>query len=344
MISGMAERGSVATGEPLRSRLRRVWQPHPGHPDLLSTARSFSPPVGQNIEPGIRGYYIDFRAKAADPGWPPQWLQPGGEQVHVAIIQWGLGCYERYLAGDGDAWLEAAIATCDHLADEQERGGAMDGGWAHRSPLKHTYRTAVPWLSAMAQGEGASLLVRVSREVNREQYLEAAVRALAPMRVPVSAGGVRAELEGEFFPEEYPTTPGSFVLNGAIFALWGCHDVAAVMDDAGAQELFEAGVAGLAANLDRFDLGYWSRYDLFPHPLANIASAAYHRLHINQLRAMSQISELPSFIQVAERFEEQEQSALNRARAFGRKVVFRLVVPRNRVVAHRLPWSRREVH
>ena len=35
----------------------------------------------------------------------------------------------------------------------------------------------------------------------------------------------------------------------------------------------------------------WSRYDLYPHPLTNVASPFYHRLHIEQLRA-TRVSDL----------------------------------------------------
>lgn len=40
-----------------------------------------------------------------------------------------------------------------------------------------------------------------------------------------SAGGVRNELFGRAWYEEYPTTPGSFVLNGFMYALIGLYDL-----------------------------------------------------------------------------------------------------------------------
>ena len=43
-----------------------------------------------------------------------------------------------------------------------------------------------------------------------------------------------------------------------------------------ARRLFEEGVTTLARNLHRWDTGQWSRYDLFPHPVPNVASPAYH--------------------------------------------------------------------
>ena len=61
------------------------------------------------------------------------------------------------------------------------------------------------------------------------------------MRLPVADGGVAAELDGGYFPEEYPSIPHSYVLNGALFALWGLHDVAVALDDPAARELLDDG-------------------------------------------------------------------------------------------------------
>ena len=309
-------------------------------PNLLSTAGSFSPPLGSRIDPrGVDGYYIDFTLKADSTDWPPSWL-PHATVVHIPLAQYGLGCVERYLAGEGDMWLDAAITVSDYLLDDQ----GPDGGWAHREPMPHSYWLRPPWLSAMAQGEAASLLVRVHQQTGETRYAEAAVKALGPMHVPVAEGGVRAELGGGFFPEEYPTEPGSFVLNGAIFALWGCRDVAVGLGDSGAAELYAAGVETLAANLDRWDTGSWSRYDLFPHPIRNTASGAYHLLHVRQLEALNRITPRPEFAATADRWASYRASPLRQTRATAEKVAFRLVVPRSKRLAMRLPWSHRPDH
>ena len=151
---------------------------------------------------------------------------------------------------------------------------------------------------------------------------------------------MRAELNGGPVYEEYPTDPPSFVLNGAIFALWGCYDVAVGLGDPGAAQLSQEGIAALAGALGRYDTGWWSRYDLFPHPVLNVASPVYHRLHINQLRSMSLIDPDPRFRATAERFERYAEMRRNLARAYSLKVLFRLAVPRNRWLAYRLPWMR----
>jgi D-glucuronyl C5-epimerase C-terminus len=178
-------------------------------------------PVGRHVSAeAVRGYYIDFREKTTRPTWPPEWFPWPGFHRFMGISQWGLGCYERYLSGEGEEWLAAALAAGQFMAEVQE----SNGGWPEpKAP--HTFKLQAPWLSAMAQGQCSSLLTRRSLETGSEELAASAVRGLAPLRIGTERGGVAATLDGGPFLEEYPTEPPSFVLNGAIFAGWGAHDV-----------------------------------------------------------------------------------------------------------------------
>jgi hypothetical protein len=309
-------------------------------PGLFRTPTSFAQPIGARIEPGaVRGYYIDLRAKADSLRWPPEWWCRHEEQQYIAVSQLGLGYYERFLDGEGEEWLSAAQRTAEYLLDQQQIGGRHDGGWLHLWAYPHTFALRPPWLSAMAQGEAASLFVRLHLETGDGRFAEAAQRALRPMWVTVTDGGVRADLDGGPFLEELPTQPSSFILNGAVFALWGCYDVGIGLGDRDALELFRSGTETLAANVHRWDTGSWSRYDLYPHPRVNIANPFYHRLHINQLRAMHLLAPHRAFESTIVRFERYARSRLKAARAYGAKILFRSVSPRSARVARRLPWA-----
>ena len=296
--------------------------------------------MGSQVQSGeVGGYYVDLRFKAEAPSWPPPWLAAREHQLHVATAQWGLGCFERYLMGEGEQWLQAARGAAEYLVADQVRGGPRDGAWVHMTPMRHSYVLKPSWISAMAQGEVASLLVRLHGVLGEEEFAEAAVRGLKPLRLPSAAGGALAMLDGGPFFEEYPTTPPSFVLNGGIFALWGAYDVGLALGDEQAKADYAAVAEVLAGNIERWDTGYWSLYDLFPHPLPNVASGAYHTLHITQLKAMQLIDPRPEYAAAIERFERYSHSAFNRARAFALKAAFRIVVPRNGKLSHSLPWS-----
>jgi heparosan-N-sulfate-glucuronate 5-epimerase len=280
-------------------------------------------PVGRHVSAeAVRGYYIDFREKTTRPTWPPEWFPWPGFHRFMGISQWGLGCYERYLSGEGEEWLAAALAAGEFMAEVQE----SNGGWPEpKAP--HTFKLQAPWLSAMAQGQCSSLLTRLSLETGSEELAASAVRGLAPLRIGTERGGVAATLDGGPFLEEYPTEPPSFVLNGAIFAGWGAHDVGAGLADDEARSLFEAVVETLARTIGRWDTGYWSLYDLFPHRVRNVASPFYHALHARQLDALADMSGRPELAAAAERFRTYARRRRNRARALGAKVTFRLLVP-----------------
>lgn len=308
---------------------------------MSRSSKSFTLPPGRHIDfEGVRGYYVDFTEKVDKAIWPPPWFPWPGYHRFMAVPQWGLGCYERYLAGEGEQWLAAARAAGSYLVDEQLQDGSLRGGWLEPSDYPHTLHVRGPWLSAMAQGQCASLLVRLARTTGDEAFAAAARAGLDPMSVPTSEGGVRAELNGSPFPEEYPTDPPAFVLNGAIFSLWGYYDVWKATGDDGARAGFEDGVSTLASNLERWDTGYWSRYDLYPHPVLNVASPAYHNLHITQLRALDAMAPSVPIASAVDRFERYGRSRTCRTRALARKVLFRLFVPRNRFLAQRFPWDR----
>lgn len=309
---------------------------------FFSSAKTFSLPVGPRIDPdALDGYYIDLRIKAETPVWPADWFLLHERQLHVDVAQWGLGALERYLAGEDEAWLQAALTVGEHFLREQEADGPQAGGWVHRFRYPHSLPLPPGWLSAMAQGQVASLLTRLHRHTGDDRFLAATAAAMRPMRIAASAGGVQALLGGSPFPEEYPTDPASFVLNGAIFALWGVRDAGTALGDASLLADFDAGVDTLAMNIGRWDTGYWSLYDLYPHPVLNPASSFYHALHVSQLEALLLLAPRPELAAARDRFRAYADSPAANRRAFARKALYRLAVPRNRLFAHRLPWTRR---
>ncbi|MDQ2760823.1 MAG: D-glucuronyl C5-epimerase family protein [Actinomycetota bacterium] len=253
----------------------------------------------------------------------------------MSAAQFGLGCYERFIAGEGDAWFGAALGVGRYLVEQQE----SDGCWLNSEPFVHTVPLRAPWPCAMAQGECASLLVRLYLETGDPAFAEVALKGLQPLSRPRDQAGTCAWLNGAPWPEEYPTDPPSFVLNGAIFAWWGVRDVGVGLGDTAASEAFTAGVDVLAANLHRFDIGWWSMYCLRRYPIHPIASSFYHALHITQLEAMQALAPRAEIEAVRQRWAGYFESAWSCRRALLEKVLFRLVVPRNHLLGNRLPWA-----
>jgi heparosan-N-sulfate-glucuronate 5-epimerase len=304
---------------------------------FFSSDSRMSLPVGSRVDPaGVAGYPIDLRVKAASPGWPGDEV-PTFTRHYVEVAQYGLGCFERWLAGEGDRWLEAALTTGRFLIAEQDPSGS----WLHKQRFPHTFPLPARWCCGMAQGEAASLLVRLYLETGEEVFARTAQSAIRPLSRPLAEGGVMARIaRGRCWPEEYPTSPPSFVLNGAIFAWWGVRDVAVGLRDREAAAAFEAGVDTLVESLPRFDLGWWTLYCLYPFPVPNVASTFYQALHATQLEAMNILAPRPELKETSERWRGYLQSEGARRRALLKKMMFRLLIPRNRLLAHRLPWNR----
>jgi heparosan-N-sulfate-glucuronate 5-epimerase len=242
----------------------------------LSLGEGYEPtPPGLYVETDTpRGYYLDFRAKTTARGAvAPEQLLPAD------LAQLALGWWERHLSGDAGA----AERFLD-LAAQLESVAVTDGG-----ELRWPYPVAVrklglrpPWLSALAQGQAASVFVRAYLHTRDERIAAAARCAIAPLLPGSSSGLVAATAEGPV-PEEAPTDPPSLILNGWIYALWGLWDVAHGLADTASDELFTASAECLRRSIDRYDTGWWSLYSRYPFRLPDLAKPFYHRLHIDQL-------------------------------------------------------------
>jgi heparosan-N-sulfate-glucuronate 5-epimerase len=300
---------------------------------FFSSSRRFHLLPGAQIDPSeLRGYYIDFRPKTSGSNaWPPPWIRDG--YGHVKLAQLGLGHFEEFLATGSEQDLAFARAACTHFVRTQNsRGSTDEGGWSHAFPFAHREKLRPNWMSGMAQGQAASLLLRVWRETGEARFADAALLAMKPLHRSVAHGGVTGDLRGHPFPEEYPTEPQSHVLNGGIFGLWGIRDVAAALDDAPTAALHDAVLTGLAETCELWDTGAWSRYDLFPRQPVNVSSSFYHHLHCSQLRALHALYGEKRFLALAERFEGYERRMALRWLALARKVTYRLIVPRHKIV------------
>ncbi len=106
--------------------------------------------------------------------------------------------------------------------------------------------------------------------------------------------------------EEYPKPYRNLVLNGLITALFGIYDLSTTGDER-ARELFDAATTALERNLHRYDLGYWSAYDL-SGPIRRVAGNEYHEYHIMLLWALYEMTGNESFKRTADRWEGYRKS------------------------------------
>lgn len=259
----------------------------------------------------LKGYYNNMKEKVTrlpnllDTEDLPTTLTEDGRQVlfPVAIFQYGLGAYDLYLASEKSdkRYLRKFMQCVEWAVSNQEPTGAWNN-FFFMYP-QHPY-------GAMAQGEGASLLLRAYTEASEDRFLVSAQKAVDFMLKPIAQNGTS---DGDILLE-YTHLPA--VLNGWIFAWWGLYDFVTVIQDNGYyKDWLEKSCKALEAHLPTFSSNYWSMYDLAHH----IASPFYHHLHIAQMQAMFQLTGHDVFEQYAERWQHNEGSRLSYARAFVKK-------------------------
>lgn len=292
----------------------------------------------------MKPYHFDLRSKPTAAGPDP--AAGRGllrcltmERLHanpVDVVQLGLGAVQM----GSESWLPIVAETVAWLEREMDDDGLL----AFHFPMPHTFPLDPPWHSALAQGEAASFLVRAAALFGRSDLTTLAELAIASL-LRDDSELVAPTDEGPVL-QEYPTAPPAHVLNGWITALWGLYDVAEATPEpataAAAATAFEAGVSTLTARIGlyRTPIG-WSRYDLFPHPVTNVASPAYHRLHVGHLRALNELAPRAVLAETADEWERSAASLVARSFAFGRKALFRVTRPRSRrIVPRERPHAR----
>jgi heparosan-N-sulfate-glucuronate 5-epimerase len=280
-------------------------------------------------------YYMLFAEKANyagahDSAGIPQLDYRGkiGRQYNpIAIAQYGLGNYNLFRRSGSAECRDRFLQSADWLVLHLEKNSLGLAVWNHHFDWEYRDTLRAPWYSALAQGQGISVLVRAHQLARKDdsRYLNAAQQALASFFKPLTEGGVTfTDEQGDLWFEEYIVSPPTHILNGFIWAAWGVYDYFLATRDQSAQDLFTRAVRTLTHNLDRYDLGFWSLYEQSGTRLPMVASPFYHQLHIVQLRVMHRLTGEDKFMRVADRWESYGRSRSKRTRALCYKSAFKL--------------------
>ncbi len=197
--------------------------------------------------------------------------------------------------GSGDEFLR----LCRLLEATAERSaGALRWPYPVAVPK---YGLEPPWYSALAQGQIASVFVRAYLWTGLDRYAHAAELAIAPLLLGSGSELVSATPAGPIL-EEAPSHPASHILNGWIYAVWGLWDVHVGLGLRRAGDTLDATLACLRLLLPHYDLGWWTRYSLFPGPVADVAQPFYHRLHVDQMEVLYRLTGAEVFKGAARRW------------------------------------------
>ena len=217
----------------------------------------------------------------------PFTIYPGttGRQYNpVSIAQYALGLWEIFLFNSEKKHLTMFLKISDWFVDNQ-----VDGGWQyHYHDVVSNLKSG--WISAMAQGQGISVLIRAFQISGNKKYLDYAKLALMPLEKTIQDGGVVYEFDDQnWWFEEYPSpqNPGH-VFNGHLYCLFGIWDFYRITKDEKSLELFNKGVNAITSQISQYDTGYWALYD---QKFKDLINASYLDLQIRQLEVIVSIKE-----------------------------------------------------
>ncbi len=321
----------------MRKRLQYYRRIFPAYLGLRKSQLTFwheLPEVNERCQTKALGeYYMPFTTKADYQGIYDSAGIPlldyqgelGLQYNPIAIAQYGLGNYNLYFRTGAPERRRRYLKVADWLLNNLEANSAGLLVWNHHFDWEYRTDLKAPWYSALAQGQGISLLVRAYRDTGDRSYLDAAQCAFLTFLKTADEGGIAyVDGNGHTWFEEYIVSPPTHILNGFIWATWGVYDYFLATGDSRAEELFEEAVCTLAANLQHYDVGFWSLYEQSGTWLKMLASPFYHRLHIVQLNVLHRLSGKEIFKSYAAQWNTYLQSHPKRTIALGHKVLFKL--------------------
>ena len=244
----------------------------------------------------------------------------------IAIAQFGLGNFNLWArTGDTARWWRAENAA-DWLVRKLEPNDDGVPVWKHAFDWEYRDLLRAGWYSALAQGQGISLLCRVHRASGRDVYLRAADAAFASLLHPVEEGGVTLpDGDDGTWLEETIVEPPTHILNGFLWALWGVRDYALATGEQRAWALHDRCVRTLLRHLPSYDCGFWSLYEQSGTRLPMLASPFYHRLHISQLRITARLLDSPELAATADRWQAYADDRSCARRALVQKALFKVL-------------------
>jgi len=250
----------------------------------------------------------------------------GRQYNPIAIAQWGLGNWNLYKRTGMPGRRERAKRAADWMVANLKPNDRGVPVWKHEFDWEYRDLLRAGWYSALAQGQGLSLLCRVHRATGREQYLDTAKEAFRSLTIPADQGGVSLpEGDDGAWLEETIVDPPTHILNGFLWALWGVRDYASASGDPEATRLLERCTKTLARNLDDYDCGFWSLYEQSGTRLPMLASSFYHSLHISQLRITARLLDMPELGRTADRWEDYAAKPWCARRATAYKALFKVL-------------------
>ena len=203
------------------------------------------------------------------------------------IARFALGNLEMYLETKEDVYRKNFFRQVNWLLKnlKEKKDYCV---WEHYYRVPYYSFNRVPWVHGLAQGLGMTVFLKAYQLTEKDEFLNVAKKIFNSFEIDIEDGGIRyIDEDGNMWLEEYAILPPPHVLNGFITILFSVREFYHMTKNKTAFEIWKKGLKTLKINLRRYDIGYWSIYDLlnrYPAPLK------YHIMHVQQLEILYKIT------------------------------------------------------
>ena len=244
----------------------------------------------------------------------------------IAISQWGLGNYNLYKKNNSSKNYKKFISCSDWLLENLVKNKKGLYVWMHNFDWEYKNTLRAPWYSGLAQGQGLSVLVRAWKETGDEKYKNASYKVFKSLKTNIDNGGViYTDGKNQKWIEEYILEPPTHILNGFIWAVWGVYDYHLVFSDKSAKPLFDNYLLTIKNELEKYDTGYWSLYELSDNKIRMVCSDFYHQLHIVQLEILYEMSKIVKFKSYSSLWNGYRKNRFKKLFALIHKIIFKVL-------------------
>lgn len=206
---------------------------------------------------------------------------------HITVFNYALGLLNRYYLNE-DVTKEIKSVMKWTLENQKE-----DGSWRYNMPV-NSHVLADNKASGMTQGLAVSFIIRLYRLgfISKDKCMSIVNKAITFM---ISDEIVSKYNSSKLIEEFY--SPGTGILNGSVFALYGIYDYCVEVDN---YELFQEYISFLKELISKYKFKHWSYYDRN----GMIASRFYHQLHIDMMFVLYDLTNDPFFFEYAKYWEK----------------------------------------
>lgn len=172
-----------------------------------------------------------------------------------------------------------------------------------------------PWYSGMAQGQALSFFCRLYKATGDSNILEQCEKTFNSFTRLKGQGFDPwvscVDKDGYLWLEEYPLDLPCFTLNGMIFAIYGIYDYHRITKSDLALKYLYASITTIKDNILRFRCEDDVSYYCLKHNNYRGRNPDYHKVHIKELRKLSEISGDDYFSEVADIFSKDTEGKEN---------------------------------